>query len=169
MSSFNQVILFGRLGNDPEAKYTQGGACVVSLSIATSRRVKNRQTEEWDEVTSWHRCKAFGRSAEILAEHARKGDPLFIEGRLDYWEAEGARGKLQVAEVVVEHFAFAGGRRDGGGRGDRGPAPRGSTPNQPARGAQRGPTSRGRQPVDQGGEPGGGGFAPDFIDDDIPF
>ncbi len=158
MSGFNQVILLGRLGNDPELKFTQGGTAVVGLSMATSRRQKDRDGE-WQEVTSWHRIKAFGKQAEVIGEHCHKGDLLFVEGRLDYWEAEGKRGKLMVAEVILEHFEFAGGGgRSEGGRGERS----GSSSRAPARGATRGPTSR------------GGSQAParapdDFVDDDIPF
>lgn len=155
MSGFNQVILLGRLGNDPETKYTQGGTAVVSLSLATSRRQKDRDGEQ-QEITSWHRVKAFGRQAEVIAEHCHKGDLLFVEGRLDYWEAEGKRGKLMVAEIVLEHFEFAGGRRSEGGgqQSSRGP----STSRQPARGATRGPTTRTAPPP-----------ADDFVDEDIQF
>ncbi len=156
MSGFNQVILLGRLGNDPETKYTQGGTAVVSLSLATSRRQKDRDGE-WQELTSWHRVKAFGKQAEVIAEHCHKGDLLFVEGRLDYWEAEGKRGKLMVGEVILEHFEFAGGRRVGGGQlgsSRGGSAPRGSSA---PRGAQRGPAPRQAPPMD------------DFPDDDIPF
>lgn len=158
MSGFNQVILLGRLGNEPETKYTQGGTAVVSLSIATSRRRKDG-AGDWVEETAWHRVKAFGKQAEVIAEHCRKGDLLFVEGRLDYWEAKGERGKLMVAEVILEHFEFAGGGgRSEGGRGERS----GSSSRAPARGATRGPTSRGGQQA-PAREPD------DFVDDDIPF
>lgn len=158
MSGFNQVILLGRLGKDPELKYTQGGTAVVGLSMATSRRQKDRDGE-WQEVTSWHRIKAFGKQAEVIGEHCRKGDLLFVEGRLDYWEAEGKRGKLMVAEVILEHFEFAGGGgRSEGGRGERS----GSSSRAPARGATRGPTSR-------GGQQAPARETDDFVDDDIPF
>lgn len=156
MSGFNQVILFGRLGNDPETKYTQGGTAVVSLSLATSRRVKDRDGN-WSEVTSWHRVKAFGKQAEVIAEHCRKGELLFVEGRLDYWEAEGKRGKLMVAEVVLEHFEFGGSKRGDGGSSGGG----GQSRSQAPRGASRGP-SRGA-PRDDAPPP-----ADDFVDD-IPF
>ena len=157
MAGFNQVILLGRLGQDVEIKYTQGGTAVVSLSMATSRRQKDRDGE-WQEVTSWHRIKAFGKQAEVIGEHCHKGDLLFVEGRLDYWEAEGKRGKLMVAEVILEHFEFAGGRREGGG-GQQGGSRGGSTQrgSSAPRGAQRGPSQRQAPPMD------------DFPDDDIPF
>lgn len=160
MSGFNQVILLGRLGNDPELKYTQGGTAVVGLSMATSRRQKDRDGE-WQELTSWHRIKAFGKQAEVIAEHCHKGDLLFVEGRLDYWEAEGKRGKLMVAEVILEHFEFAGGSRGGSERSGGGQG--GASSRAPARGATRGPSSRGGAQAPAQAPPG------DFIDDDIPF
>lgn len=161
MSGFNQVILLGRLGNDPESKFTQGGTAVVSLSMATSRRQKDRDGE-YQEVTAWHRVKAFGKQAEVIAEHCRKGDLLFVEGRLDYWESKSERGgKLMVAEIILEHFEFAGGSRGGsdGNRSDRG----GSSSRAPARGATRGPSNRG------GSQAPAQPPADDFVDDDIPF
>lgn len=176
MSGFNQVILLGRLGNDPETKYTQGGTAVASLSIATSRRRKDG-AGEWVEETAWHRVKAFGKQAEVIAEHCRKGDLLFVEGRLDYWEAEGKRGKLMVAEVILEHFEFTGGSKRSGdgqqGQASRSGSAGGSRGSSAPRGAQRGPAGG------YGGSGGAGryGDAPassqgpsgDMLDDDIPF
>jgi single-strand DNA-binding protein len=172
MSGFNQVILLGRLGSAPELRYTQGGTPVVSASLATSRRQKVRGTEDWEEVTSWHRIKAFGKQAEVIAEHCAKGDLLFVEGRLDYWEAESARGaKLAIAEIVVEHFEFANGRRQSGAEREDKPRreqadPRlgpqrtgsaGAAPRQPA--ARQYGAARQPQPPAHD----------DFSDDDIPF
>lgn len=170
MSGFNQVILLGRLGNDPETKYTQGGTAVVSLSIATSRRRKDG-AGDWIEETAWHRVKAFGKQAEVIAEHCRKGDLLFVEGRLDYWEAKGERGKLMVAEVILEHFEFIGGGKRGGdgqqgqsSRSGGGGASRGSSaPRGAQRPASRGPDRYGDAPASSEGPSG------DFLDDDIPF
>lgn len=158
---FNQVILLGRLGGDPELKWTQGGTAVVSFGMATSRRQKDREGE-WHEITAWHRIKAFGKQAEIIAEHCKKGDLLFVEGRLDYWEAEGKRGKLMVAEVVLEHFEFGGGSRSGGDRSAHAPADAASRSR--PRGATRGPPGRDGAPAPAQAPPD------DFpFDDDIPF
>ena len=162
MSGFNQVILLGRLGNDPEVKYTQAGSAVCSLSIATSRRRKD-DAGEWQEVTAWHRCKAFGKQAEVIGEHVKKGDLLFVEGRLDYWEAKSERGgKLMVAEVIVEHFEFGGGSR------------RSESPTPAAGGSTA--RERAREAVHGGGEGGAhaagaatGAGVPFEFDDDIPF
>lgn len=171
---FNQVILLGRVGSDPELRYTQSGTASVSISLATSRNRKDA-AGEWHEETSWHRLKAFGKQAEVLGERLKKGELLFVEGRLDYWEAEGARGKLMVAEVIIEHFEFGGGKRAAseGGGSEAPPARRGGAQPAPertgSRGAQRGPTPpRGGAGADSGGS--GGSQANDpFPDDDIPF
>lgn len=146
MSGFNQVVLVGRIGQELDLKYTQGGTAVLRISLATSRRVKD-QAGDYQEKTSWHSVKAFGSQAEVIAKHCNKGDGLFVEGRLDYWEAEGKRGKLMVAEVILEHFEF--GPRAGGGSGQ----PR----QQPARDTGRsGPPAQHDDPIP-------------FDDDDLPF
>lgn len=158
--SFQQTIIFGRLGNDPELKYTQAGTAVVTLSLATDRRRKDADGE-WIEETSWHRCKAFGNGAETLAKFAKKGELLFVEGRLDYWEATGDKGgKLQIAEVIVEHFVFGGGGPSS--RAERDAEPAGGRPAQSRdRGAPRGQAPR--------GAPAAPTAFDDFVDDDIPF
>jgi single-strand DNA-binding protein len=156
MSGFVQIIALGRLGGDPELSYTQGGTAVAKFSIATSRK----RGEE--EVTTWLRWKAYGKQAELIAEHVKKGELLFCEGRPDQWQAEGERGKVTVTDYIVEHFEFCSARRDAdGGRpstqhpsSDR-PA-RGYSPSRPA----RGPAERDSQQLNRSG----GTF-----DDDIPF
>jgi single-strand DNA-binding protein len=147
VSGFNQVVLVGRIGQELDLKYTQGGTAVLRISLATSRRVKD-EAGEYQEKTSWHTVKAFGRQAEVIAKHCGKGDGLFLEGRLDYWEAEGKRGKLMVAEIILEHFEF--GSRAGGGAGQR------QQDEQPRRDHGRGAPP----PQDD---------LPAFEDDDLPF
>lgn len=154
MSGFNQVVLVGRIGQDLDLKYTRGGTAVLRISLATSRRVKD-EAGDYQEQTSWHSVKAFGRQAEVISQHCGKGDGLFVEGRLDYWEAEGKRGKLMVAEIILEHFEF--GPRAGGGTGG---GQRQTGQQQPQRGAQRPPA---RDTSQRNPSPD------DFVDDDIPF
>lgn len=154
MSGFQQFIALGRLGNDPETKYTQGGTAVTTFSLATSRKRKDRDGNEREE-TQWHRCKAFDKKAEVIAEHVRKGDQLFVEGRVEYWQVEKDGVKRSGADVIVEHFEFCGGRRDHGE--DRKPA-RSTSARERAREQVHGQQAAGV------GEP----FTEPF-DDDIPF
>jgi single-strand DNA-binding protein len=115
----NKVILFGRLGADPDTAATQGGTPVAKLSMATNRRVK--RNEEWVDETDWHRLVAFGRTAETMGRHLRKGSQLLVEGRLQTRSWEDNEGvKRWMTEVIVDRFEFAGSKGDGGQQGRRG-------------------------------------------------
>lgn len=155
MSGFQQFIALGRLGGDPETKYTQGGTAVTTFSLATSRKRKDRDGNEREE-TQWHRCKAFDKKAEVIAEHVKKGDQLFVEGRVEYWQAETDGGKRSGAEIIVEHFEFCGGRRSQGEE-------RQSSSSASARERAR-EQVHGRDPT-----PAVGGAFDQPFDDDIPF
>lgn len=166
MSGFQQVIVLGRLGGDPEVKYTQGGTAVCRFSLATSRMERVRGSEEKAEKTTWHNVKAFGRQAEVIGEHVKKGDLLFVEGRLDNWKAEAADGSVKYGtDLIVEHFEFAGGRS---GRGEEGSERSTSRPQtaQSPRGATRGPTPQ-RQAASAPAQAPADDLP--FEDDDIPF
>ena len=76
------MILIGHLGADPETKSMPSGMSVANLSLATSESYKDKQTNEWQERTEWHRVALFGRLAEIAGEYLRKGSQVYIEGRL---------------------------------------------------------------------------------------
>ncbi len=88
MSGVNKVILIGRLGQDPEVRYTPSGAAVANFSIATSENWKDKETGEKQERTEWHRIDAWGRLGEICGEYLSKGSQVYIEGSLqtDQWE-----------------------------------------------------------------------------------
>ena len=79
MASVNKVIILGNVGQDPEIR--QGNFIVAALSIATTRKWRDKAGETQSE-TEWHRVSAFGRLAEIISQYVRKGDPIYIEGRL---------------------------------------------------------------------------------------
>lgn len=108
MSSNNQVILIGRVGNEVNEtlRYVNGTA-VVDLSLAVHRPGRNRQGEQ---VTDWVRCEFWDRQAEVLAQYGRKGSLLSVSGalRIDSWESEGK--KRQKVFIRAEHFEFLGGR-----------------------------------------------------------
>jgi len=91
MASKNLVILIGRLGQDPELKYTQSGTPVCTFSVATSDKWKDKNTGEWQEKTEWHNIVAWKETGERCAEYLHKGSQVYIEGKLqtDKFESEG--------------------------------------------------------------------------------
>ena len=78
----NRVILVGRLGNDPDVRYTAGGSAITTISIATSESWKDRNTGQQQERTEWHRVVFFGRLAEIAGQYLKKGSQVYVEGSL---------------------------------------------------------------------------------------
>ena len=90
-SGINKVILVGNLGQDPEVKYTAGGAAVTTLSLATSESWKDKDTGSDQERTEWHRVVLWRRLAEIAGEYLKKGSKVYIEGQLQTrkWEQDG--------------------------------------------------------------------------------
>ena len=101
----NKAILMGRLGRDPELKRTQAGGAVVSVSVATNEREK--QGDAWVDVTEWHYVVAFGRTAELMSERLRKGDPVLVDGRMKTRKWTGQDGvERQRCEVVASDVRF---------------------------------------------------------------
>jgi single-strand DNA-binding protein len=82
MSGINKVILIGRLGKDPKSIDTKTGTKIVKISVATSRKWKDKQTGEMVEKTEWHRVTAFNHQANFIAKYLKKGDMVYIEGSL---------------------------------------------------------------------------------------
>ena len=77
----NRVILIGYLGADPETRHMQNGKAVTNFRIATSESWRDKQTGDQQERTEWHSIVAFDKLAEIVAEYARKGSQVYVEGR----------------------------------------------------------------------------------------
>jgi single-strand DNA-binding protein len=136
MAGINKVILVGRLGNDPEVRYTQDGSAVASFSIATSDEWKDKETGEKKERTEWHRIVAWRKLGEICGEYLSKGRQVYVEGKLQTrsWEKDGVT--RYTTEIVASDVQFLGGREAGntasqnqyGGKdadygGSAGPAP----------------------------------------------
>ena len=117
MASVNKVILLGNLGADPDVRYTpDGGTAICTLSLATSRRYKNRDGQ-FTEETEWHRVVLFGRTAEIARDYLKKGRSVYVEGRLRTrkWTDQNGNDRW-TTEVVCENMQLLGGR-DGSGQG----------------------------------------------------
>ena len=146
MSGINKVILIGRLGSDPEVRYTPSGVAVANFSVATSEEWKDKDSGEKRERTEWHRIVAWRRLGEICGEYLSKGRQVYVEGRLQTRSWDDRDGnKKYTTEIVASDIQFLGSRdmSDGG-------KPSGGT-----------------------GGGGGGGFqgapGPGPEDDDIPF
>lgn len=116
MSINNQVRLIGHLGRDPELKYTQGGQPVLRFRLATSDRWKDDKGEK-QERTEWHTIVAWGKRAEGLSKHLRKGTKVIVDGslRTRSWEKDGA--KLFATEVHMNDIDLLTPRQDGGDHG----------------------------------------------------
>jgi single-strand DNA-binding protein len=82
MAGINKVILVGNLGQDPEVRYMPNGGAVANLTLATSEKWKDKQTNEQKERTEWHSIVLYQRLAEIAGEYLRKGSKVYIEGSL---------------------------------------------------------------------------------------
>ena len=105
-SGINKVILVGNLGQDPEVKYTAGGAAVTTLSLATSESWKDKDTGTDQEKTEWHRVVLWRRLAEIAGEYLKKGSKVYIEGQLQTrkWEQDGQT--RYTTEVIGRDMQF---------------------------------------------------------------
>jgi len=110
-NSVNKVILIGRLGADPELRYTQKGGAVCQMSLATDQRWKDDQGE-LQQRTSWHRVVSWGRQGELCKEYLNKGRQVFVEGRLQtrsYKDKDG--NKKYATEVISNSVIFLDSKR----------------------------------------------------------
>jgi single-strand DNA-binding protein len=115
--SVNKAILIGRLGQDPELRYTAGGKAVCSFSLATSERWTGQDGQK-NESTTWHNIVSWGRQAEVMKEYLTKGQQVYIEGRIDNRSYEDKEGQKKYrSEVVVQNFQFLGSRGENAGGG----------------------------------------------------
>jgi single-strand DNA-binding protein len=114
----NKVILIGHLGADPETKSMPSGTAVANLRIATTEAYKDKQSNEWQERTEWHRVALFDRLAEVAGEYLRKGSHVYIEGRLRTRKWQDKQGNDRYStEVIASDMQMLGGRGGGGGAG----------------------------------------------------
>ena len=169
MASVNKVILIGNVGKDPEVRYNPSGSAWVTLSLATTRNWKNRETGERQEETEWHSVVLYDRQAEVAGEYLKKGRPVYIEGRLKTRKWQDKEGQDRyTTEIVAETMQLLGGRDsggggDGGGMGeDEGGGGGYSRPAARAAAAPRAPA-----PAPRPAPKSSTGF--DDMDDDIPF
>lgn len=104
-SGVNKCIIIGRVGQDPEVRYSQSGMCFCNVSIATSESWKDKQSGEQKERTEWHRIVLHGKLAEIAGEYLKKGSQAYFEGKLQTrkWQDQSGQDKY-TTEIVVDSF-----------------------------------------------------------------
>ncbi len=118
-NSVNKVILVGRLGKDPEVRYTPNGDAVADLSLATTESFKNKSGEYTDR-TEWHSCIVWRNQAEFAKNYLKKGTLVYVEGRLQTRSWEDQQGvKKYKTEVVVSTLTSLS-RPEGQSQGSRG-------------------------------------------------
>jgi single-strand DNA-binding protein len=160
--SVNKVILVGRLGRDPETRYTGGGQAVANFSLATDESYKDRNGER-QKRTEWHKIVVWGKQAEIAQQYLKKGSLIFIEGRIQSREWQDKEGQKRTSfEIVANNFRMLGGRAEAAAAGGGGGA--------------AASTGRGGEDIEHaapaedaygGGQASGG--VPEISDEDIPF
>lgn len=121
--SLNKVMLIGNVGNEPEIRATGSGARVAKLSLATNRTWSDR-TGQPQERTEWHRLTFFGKVVDVVEQWVKKGDRLYVEGRIEYSQVEGEGGTRYFTDIVVSDMVMLGstGPGTGGGSGGGGGA-----------------------------------------------
>ena len=119
--SVNKVILLGRLGQDPELKYTPAGMAVCNFSVATSESWSDKTSGQKQEKTEWHRIVVWGKLAELCGQYLAKGRQAYIEGSLQTrsWDAKDGQKKY-TTEIVARTVQFIGAPQNATARtGDR--------------------------------------------------
>ena len=110
----NKVILVGRVGQDPDVRYTSNQSAVVTLSLATSESWKDKATGEKEERTEWHRCVCFNKLAEIAGQYVKKGTQMYVEGSLRTRKWTDNQGQERyTTEVLANNFQLLDSRQQG--------------------------------------------------------
>ena len=149
--SVNKVILVGRLGRDPETRYTGAGQAVCNFSLATDESFKDRSGER-KKRTEWHKIVVWGKQAEIAQQYLKKGSQIYQEGRIQSRECNYKEGQKRTSyEIVASNFRMLGSRSDSMAGG--------SHPSAPA----------GHFDADAPAPPADDQSGPEVTDEDIPF
>lgn len=117
MSSLNKAMIIGRLGADPEVRYTQSNTAVATMNVATSEKYKDKNGE-LQENTEWHRVVAWGRTAEICQQYLKKGSLVYFEGPINTREWEDKEGqKRYTTEIKALQMQMLDSKGGGGSNG----------------------------------------------------
>jgi len=125
----NSVTLVGRVGKDPEVRYTQSGQVVANFSLATGESYKNHEGEKVKK-TEWHNVVAWGKLAEVIQQYVKKGQLVAIIGKLQTrsWDDKQTGAKKYTTEIVAQTLKMLGG--NGGGEQAQQAKPAGARPTQ---------------------------------------
>ncbi|HMT92972.1 single-stranded DNA-binding protein [uncultured Thiothrix sp.] len=162
----NKVILVGTLGRDPETKYMPSGGAITNVSIATSEQWKDKNSGERQERTEWHRVVFYNKLAEIAGQYLRKGQQVYVEGRLQTRKWQGQDGQDRyTTEIIADEMQMLGGRAEGGSAGEFNAPPVSATNSSSGNYGSGRPST---PPANTNSAPAGRNDFEDF-DDDIPF
>src|SRR6266700_5949145 len=163
LMSVNKVILVGRLGRDPETRFTGGGQAVANFSVATDDTYKDKAGDR-QKRTEWHKIVLWGKQAEIAQQYLKKGSQIFLEGRIQSREWQDKEGQKRTSfEIVANNFRMLGSRAESAAAGSGGGATSRSSGDDSESHAA---------PADDSYGGGGGGApssGPEISDEDIPF
>lgn len=156
MASLNKAMILGNVGADPELRYTSGGQAVITLSVATSDRWKDKDGNEQDR-TEWHKIVVWGKQAELCSKYVTKGKQILVEGRIQTRKYDDKDGVTRYAtEIVADKVTFLGGGSGAESDGSGKSAPKSGPPVD-------------AKPKTERKSPPKGGFDDSFSEDDIPF
>jgi len=117
MSTLNKVMLIGNLGDDVKMHYFEGGNCVGRFPIATSETYTSKQTGERVTNTEWHNIVVRNKAAEICEKYLKKGDKIYVEGRIKSRQWQGEDGNTRYStEIQVQDFTFLSPKSEGAGQ-----------------------------------------------------
>jgi len=107
----NQVTLIGRLGKDPELRYTQAGKPVCSFTLATTEKWKDKESDEWKESTEWHKITVWS-FAEACAEYLKKGSLVYVSGKIKNESYEKDGQKVYMTKIQAQTVKFLDGKKE---------------------------------------------------------
>jgi single-strand DNA-binding protein len=113
MAGINKVILLGNLGKDPEIRYLEGGTAVANFTLATSENYKDKTSGERKTITEWHNVVLWRGLAEITEKYLKKGNQIYIEGKLRTRQWQDKDGNTRyTTEIVAENMQMIGRKDD---------------------------------------------------------
>lgn len=165
--TINKVILVGRLGQDPDIRYSPNGVAIAKFSLATDERVPAGEGN-WEDRTEWHRVVAFGKLAEVCGNYLAKGRLVFVEGSIRSNQWEDAQGQKRTSIDIIARDIQMLGSSTGQSQGQA----QGQSQGGQSQGQFQGSTQdRGQRAAGPAGRPGMEELPPHSgpPDDDIPF